>query len=93
MSRAGRTGSHGLLSSGSCGITWDEAKAGENQDLYDRFIKTAIEFAIQENDAWYCWHASRNQIMVEQVWKRTTGQAKYLDCSRRFLLRSTRTGS
>ena len=56
--------------SGSYGITWDEAKADENQDLYDRFIKTAVEVAIQKNAAWYCWHASRNQIMVEQVWNK-----------------------
>ena len=56
--------------SGSYGITWDEAKVGENQDLYDRFIKTAVEVAIQKNAAWYCWHASRNQIMVEEVWNK-----------------------
>ena len=56
--------------SGSYGITWDEAKADENQDLYDRFIKTTVEVAIQKNAAWYCWHASRNQIMVEQVWNK-----------------------
>ena len=37
--------------SGSYGITWDEAKATENQDLYARFIKTAVEVAIEKNAA------------------------------------------
>lgn len=50
------------------GPTWDEADIERNNDLYDRFIKVAIEYAIEPNAAWYCWHASRRQIMVEEAW-------------------------
>ncbi len=39
-------------------------------DLYDRFVAVAVAEAIVENAAWYCWHASRNQRMVEEVWER-----------------------
>ncbi|MBS0189673.1 MAG: DNA modification methylase [Planctomycetes bacterium] len=53
--------------SGSYGVTWDDAKA--NADLYQRFIATAVEHAIAENAAWYCWHASRRQAMLEAEWK------------------------
>ena len=52
------------------GPTWDEADAERNNDLYDRFIKVAIEHAILPNAAWYCWHASRRQMMVEQAWEK-----------------------
>ena len=47
---------------------WDDAAQGE--DLYDGFIARAVEIAINEDAAWYCWHASRNQVMVERVWER-----------------------
>lgn len=47
---------------------WDAAEQGEA--LYDGFIAVAIEHAITENAAWYCWHASRRQAMLEQVWER-----------------------
>jgi len=47
---------------------WDNAKQGEA--LYDGFIATAIQEAITPDAAWYCWHASRNQAMLEQVWTR-----------------------
>lgn len=50
------------------GTNWDEADAKRNNDLYDRFIKVAIEHAIEPNAAWYCWHASRRQMMVEEAW-------------------------
>ncbi|MBX3388629.1 MAG: DNA modification methylase [Phycisphaeraceae bacterium] len=53
--------------SGSYGLTWDDAKA--NADLYQRFIATAVEHAIATNAAWYCWHASRRQAMLEAEWK------------------------
>jgi DNA modification methylase len=46
---------------------WDNASQGE--PLYDGFIAAAIEVAITENAAWYCWHASRCQAMLEQVWQ------------------------
>jgi DNA modification methylase len=52
------------------GPTWDEADLERNNDLYDRFIKVAIEYAIEPNAAWYCWHASRRQMMVEQSWEK-----------------------
>ena len=51
------------------GATWDEADDERNSDLYERFIAVAIEHAILPNAAWYCWHASRRQMMVEQAWE------------------------
>ncbi|CAG0937445.1 partial Modification methylase DpnIIB, partial [Thermoflexales bacterium] len=47
---------------------WDASEQGE--DLYEGFITVALEQAIVENAAWYCWHASRRQAMVEEIWKR-----------------------
>jgi len=47
---------------------WDDAAQGET--LYDGFIRCAVELAITEDAAWYCWHASRNQAMLEAVWER-----------------------
>ena len=52
------------------GVTWDEADEARNCDLYDRFIKVAIEAAIDPHAAWYCWHASRRQRMVEEAWEK-----------------------
>jgi DNA modification methylase len=52
------------------GTTWDEADAKQNCDLYERFIKTAVDVAILPNAAWYCWHASRRQRMVEEAWEK-----------------------
>lgn len=46
---------------------WDKAVNGDG--LYDGFIRTALEYAIIENAAWYCWHASRNQAKLEEVWE------------------------
>lgn len=54
--------------SGSYGATWDEGD--KNAELYDQFVKVAVEVAIEENAAWYCWHASRNQAMLEAVWNK-----------------------
>jgi DNA modification methylase len=56
--------------SGTYGKTWDEADAKQNVDLYDRFIRVAVEVAVQPNAAWYCWHASRRQRMVEESWEK-----------------------
>ncbi|MCH8824632.1 MAG: DNA modification methylase [Planctomycetes bacterium] len=53
--------------SNSYAITWDDAEA--NSDLYENFIRVAIDEAIDINAAWYCWHASRRQAMVEAVWE------------------------
>ena len=39
-------------------------------ELYEGFVKAAIEHAILPNAAWYCWHASRRQAMVEGVWEK-----------------------
>ena len=54
--------------SGSYGITWDDAEA--NPELYDRFIGVAVTEALRPNAAWYCWHASRRQAMVEAAWQK-----------------------
>lgn len=47
---------------------WDKADQGDG--LYDGFVSIAQQVAITEDAAWYCWHASRRQAMVEQVWER-----------------------
>jgi DNA modification methylase len=52
--------------SGNYGVTWDDADA--NVDLYKGFIAAAMEHAIVKNAAWYCWHASRRQAMLEAEW-------------------------
>ena len=54
--------------SGTYAITWDDASQGP--ELYEGFIRAAIEHAIAPNAAWYCWHASRRQAMVEGVWEK-----------------------
>ena len=50
----------------SYGVTWDDAEQGP--DLYRGFIHAAVDHAIVPNAAWYCWHASRRQAMLEAVW-------------------------
>ena len=65
-SRAGRTRTR--TGRQSYAITWDDASQGP--ELYEGFIKAAIEHAILPNAAWYCWHASRRQAMVEGVWEK-----------------------
>jgi len=52
------------------GPSWDEADASQNNELYDRFIKAAIAEAIDPHAAWYCWHASKRQMMVEEAWEK-----------------------
>lgn len=47
-------------------FTWDDADA--NPELYDKFIGAAVAEAIRPNAAWYCWHASKRQAMVEAAW-------------------------
>lgn len=42
---------------------------GLGRDFYLAFCKVAIEHAIDERAAWYCWHASRRQAMLESVWE------------------------
>jgi DNA modification methylase len=45
---------------------WDDEKKGEQ--FYLDFCRVAIQEAITEDAAWYCWHASRRQAMLEKVW-------------------------
>ena len=52
--------------SASYGTTWDDSSQGA--ELYDGFIAAAVAEAIAENAAWYCWHASRRQAMLEACW-------------------------
>lgn len=54
--------------SASYGTTWDDSSQGA--ELYDGFIAAAIAEAIAEDAAWYCWHASRRQAMLEQCWEK-----------------------
>lgn len=51
--------------SSTYGVTWDDADA--NSGLYDGFIGIALAEALEENAAWYVWHASKRQAMLEQV--------------------------
>jgi DNA modification methylase len=53
---------------GTYGITWDDADA--NPDLYEHFYRVAVAEAVEKSAAWYCWHASRRQAMVESVWQK-----------------------
>jgi ParB-like chromosome segregation protein Spo0J len=53
--------------SASYGTTWDDSSQGA--ELYDGFIGAAVAEAITEDAAWYCWHASRRQAMLEECWK------------------------
>lgn len=53
--------------SGNYGVQWDDADA--NSKLYSGFLTTAVAHAIAENAAWYCWHASRRQTMLEAEWR------------------------
>ena len=52
----------------SYGVTWDDSSQGA--ELYDGFIAAAIAEAIAEDAAWYCWHASRRQAMLEACWEK-----------------------
>ncbi|MBF0602150.1 MAG: DNA modification methylase [Nitrospirae bacterium] len=54
--------------SGTYGVTWDDANQGP--ELYEGFIKNAIDHAIGTHAAWYCWHASKRQAMLEAVWEK-----------------------
>ncbi len=52
----------------SYGVTWDDSSQGA--ELYDGFIAAAVAEAITEDAAWYCWHASRRQAMLEACWEK-----------------------
>ena len=45
---------------------WDDSRQGPQ--FYEAFMQTAIDHAIAEDAAWYCWHASRRQAMLEACW-------------------------
>src|SRR5262249_43225615 len=47
---------------------WDSA--ADQSGLYEGFISLAVERAIAEDAAWYCWHASRKQAMLEAAWEK-----------------------
>jgi DNA modification methylase len=47
---------------------WDDSSQGP--EFYEAFMKVAIDCAILEDAAWYCWHASRRQAMLESCWKK-----------------------
>nr|CRH06588.1 ParB domain protein nuclease [Candidatus Magnetococcus massalia] len=53
----------------SYGVTWDDSSQGP--ELYEGFIRAAIDHAIEPNAAWYCWHASKRQAMLEAVWEKS----------------------
>ncbi|MHC4610272.1 MAG: DNA-methyltransferase [Planctomycetota bacterium] len=65
-SKARRRKSRNKNWSRSYAVTWDDAEA--NPKLYEDFYRLAVAEAITANAAWYCWHASRRQAMVEEVW-------------------------
>jgi DNA modification methylase len=47
----------------------DVKNAEESGDkLYRGFVDAAIKHAISRDAAWYCWHASRRQKMLESIW-------------------------
>ncbi|EDP61901.1 ParB domain protein nuclease [alpha proteobacterium BAL199] len=52
----------------SYGVTWDDSSQGA--ELYDGFIAAAVAAAIAKDAAWYCWHASRRQAMLEACWEK-----------------------
>src|SRR5262249_55348874 len=47
------------------GVTWDDADG--NEELYAKFIALAAAEAVMPSAAWYVWHASRRQAMLEQA--------------------------
>lgn len=52
------------------GKEWDSADTDANRDLYNRFIDTAIKYAIEPNAAFYCWHASARVDILIDAWKK-----------------------
>src|SRR5580704_3925525 len=47
-----------------------DVKNGEDSgvELYRGFVDAAIKHAITRDAAWYCFHASRRQMMLESIW-------------------------
>lgn len=49
---------------------WDAYKDPTSSvKFFSDFIAIALGHALQENPAWYQWHASRRQALVEQAWR------------------------
>lgn len=48
-------------------VGWVDTAQGK--ELYEGFIQVAIDEAIVEDAAWYCWHASKRQAMLEGIWE------------------------
>jgi DNA modification methylase len=46
----------------------EQPGAARGRDFYRAFCRLAKDLAIAEDAAWYCWHASRRQAMLEGVW-------------------------
>jgi DNA modification methylase len=46
---------------------WDNARG--KGDLYERFCSVAIKHALLPDAAWYCWHASVRQPMLDAAWR------------------------
>jgi DNA modification methylase len=53
------------LEAGSADVQNSEESGVE---LYRGFVDMAIRHAITRNAAWYCWHASKRQSMLESIW-------------------------
>lgn len=53
---------------GSYGTSWDDASA--DPDLFDGALRLMLEHAAAENAAFYWWHASRRQAMIEELWEK-----------------------
>ncbi len=64
--RKPRKNSQAKTQSPAPAVTWDDPES--NPKLYDKFIRVAVAEAITPHAAWYCWHASRRQAMVERAW-------------------------
>lgn len=47
---------------------WD-ASRGDGRQFFVDFCRVAIDIAITPHAAWYCWHASRRQAMLESAWE------------------------
>jgi DNA modification methylase len=56
--------------SASYGVTWDDADAEGNADLWLRFCEVARAEAIREDAAWYCWYASVHHTKLQAVWEK-----------------------
>ncbi len=60
-----RDWSRDYVEAGSADIVCDEESA---LNFYRGFIAVAVKHAIAPDAAWYCWHASRRQAVVEKAW-------------------------